>query len=154
MNLTRSLDALEGLVDDQATRGPDEVNAALARFLVVRICGYLEQVVEECCKAFLTSKSSPQAASFGASWLGTGRNPKPSNLIDLTRRFDARWADQLEALLKDDDERLHRELSFLVNRRNLISHGLNEGIGTRRALNLVEPTKQVANWFIVTFDPR
>lgn len=154
VNLTRSLNALETLVRTDSTNRSDEVNAALARFLVIRTCGYLEQVVEECCKAFLQSRSSPRASSFGTSWLGTGRNPKPGNLVDLTRRFDAGWADQLESLLKADDEKLHRELSFLVDRRNHISHGLSEGIGIRKALDLVYPSRQIARWFIDTFDPR
>lgn len=153
-NLTRSLTSLEKVVASNDASRSDEVSAALARFLVVRTCGYLEQVVEECCKAYLKSKSCPRSSSFGSSWFGVGRNPSSVKLIDLTKRFDATWADQLETMLKADDEKLQRELAFLVDRRNVISHGLNEGIGTRKALSLVAPAKEIANWFIKTFDPR
>lgn len=153
-NLTRALDSLEATVKNDGPGRADDVNAALARFLVVRTCGYLEQVVEECCKAYLSSKSCPRSASFASSWLGTGRNPSSHKLVDLVTKFDANWAEELDALLKADDEKLHRELAFLVNRRNMISHGLSEGIGTRKALDLVAPARQIATWFISTFDPR
>jgi hypothetical protein len=131
----------------------DEVTRALARFLVVRACGYLEQVSEESCKSFIHSKTIPQVSAYGASWLGRGANPHPENLVQLVERFDATWSDELELLLRDDDELLWREISLLVDRRNKISHGLSEGIGARKALDLAAYATTVANWFLNRFDP-
>lgn len=154
VNLKSSLKALEKLVNDTSPSRGDDVDSALARFLVVRTCGYVEQVVEICCKSYLKSKSDLRSSSFGASWLGRGRNPSTESLVALVRRFDGIWAEELDLVLSEDDERLGRELDFLVDRRNKIVHGLNEGIGVRKALNLVEPALTVAEWFIEKFDPR
>jgi len=154
VNLRVSLNALERLVkDSNPTRG-DDIDSALARFLVIRTCGYLEQVVDICCKSYLKSKSDLRSSSYGASWLGRGRNPSTDALVSLVRRFDGAWADELHQLLSDDDERLGRELDFLVDRRNKIAHGLNEGIGIRKALDLVEPAVTTGEWFITKMDPR
>jgi len=152
--LRRSLADVEALVNKPALGEPDEVARALARFLVVRACGYLEQVVDESCGAYITSKSSPQVARHGRSWLGRGANPTPDGLVALVRRFDSSWADDLKKLFEADDPRLHREISLLVDRRNKIAHGLGEGLGARKALDLVSLTLQVADWFVSRFDPR
>ncbi len=150
----RSLEALELLVRSANADRGDDVNSALARFLVIRTCGCIEQVVEECSKAYLKSKSDTRSASFGSSWFGRGRNPSRDALVSLARRFDPKWGDELEDLLNANDELLGRELAFLVDRRNKIAHGLNEGTGVRKALDLVSTANEIANWFIVTMDPR
>lgn len=153
-NLKTSLEALEKLVKESNSGRGDDVDAALARFLVVRTCGYIEQVVEVCCISYLKSKSDLRSSSYGASWLGRGRNPSKDALVNLVRRFDGAWADELAQMLVSDDEKLGREIDFLVDRRNKIAHGLSEGIGVRKALDLVEPALTVAEWFILKMDPR
>ena len=150
----RSLLDLAVLVERPPRSQPDDVSRSLARFLVVRTCGYLEQTVEESCRAFLDSKSSPTSASFGKSWLGRGTSPSPANLVVLVQRFDHKWSEELSQLLADNDEFLHREVKFLVEKRNSIAHGRSEGIGARKALDLVSAATDVAAWFILRFDPR
>ena len=153
-NLEKSLTGLHDLVNAQARSAEDEVLRALSRFLIIRSCGFLEQVSEECCRAYLASKADPRSSGFGGSWLGRGRNPSPGNLVELVRRFDAAWADELEDRFNQDDERLRREVSFLVDRRNKIAHGLSEGVGVRKAMDLVLVAIEVTEWFILRLDPR
>jgi hypothetical protein len=57
-------------------------------------------------------------------------------------------------LFEDNDQELKRELGLLLDRRNAIAHGLNEGLGARKALDLVTYARLVTDWFIVRFDPR
>ncbi len=151
--LERSLKALVKLVDEQARSGSDDVVRELSRFLVIRSCGLVEQIAEECCRSYLRSKSDPRSSSFGQSWLGRGANPSPGNLVKLVSRFDPRWADDLNHLFDADDELLKRELVFLVDRRNKIAHGLSEGIGARKALDLADIALAVSGWFISTVNP-
>jgi hypothetical protein len=153
-NVETRLKELARLVERPPSGQGEDISAAMARFLVIRACGYLEQTVEECCRAYLTSKSAPTAASFGRSWLGRGGNPWPGSLVQLVRRFDGSWGDELQALFDRDDEQLKREVSLLVDRRNKIAHGLSEGIGARKALDLVAATEPIADWFIWRLDPR
>ena len=152
--LSRSLESVAALVRSPQRDQSDEVRTALARFLVIRACGYLEQTTEESCKAFVASKSIPTVASYGASWLGRGASPKPEHLVTLVKQFDTSWSEELEAFLRNDDDLLWREVSFLVDRRNKMAHGASEGTGARKALDLTEHASRVAEWFLVKFDPR
>lgn len=56
-------------------------------------------------------------------------------------------------MLAEQDELLHRELSFLLDRRNKIAHGHSEGITVRKALDLKRVAVQIADWFILRFNP-
>ena len=152
-NLNRSLDGLVLLVKNHGLKD-DEVKAQLARFLVVRTAGYLEQVISESCRAYLISKSNRYSASFGISWLERSRNPSPDTLKKLVAKFNnSDWNDSLEQLLNNDDKYIHSELCFLIDRRNKIAHGESENVTVSKALDLVEPAINVAKWFISTFDP-
>ncbi len=81
------------------------------------------------------------------------REPNLRELTDLVGRFDAIWREEFEELLSDDDERLKRELAFMGDRRNRIARGLNEGITRDKALMLKEVAAEVADWFILRFNP-
>lgn len=154
MQIESSLQSLERLVDRIAKSEDDEAIGSLARFLVVRSCGYLEQVTEECCRSYISTKADRRAGAFAASWLGHGRGVHPENLIALAGKFDATWADELTTFFDDDDQEFRREVSFLVDRRNKIAHGISEGIGARKALDLATYAQLTADWFIRRLDPR
>jgi len=153
VNLRSALLDLAILVRNPPNGQADGVTSALSRFLVVRTCGYLEQTIDDCCRAYLASTSSPKAAAFGSSWLGHGASPNPGKLEEVVGRFDVAWKDELHDFLTEDDEFLKRELSFLVDRRIKIAHGLNENLGAVKALGLLDSTLVIADWFIETLDP-
>lgn len=153
LNLDRSFKELERLVKDIQVSEEPEKAAALSRFLVVRTCGFLEQMVEKSCVAYLESKSDFRSASFSRSWFGSGANPTPNKLVTLVSKFDPAWSAELEDLFKRNDELLLREINFLVDRRNKIAHGVNESVGIRKALDLVGHARVVANWFTEKFKP-
>jgi hypothetical protein len=125
----------------------------LGRLLVVRSCGYLEQTVVETCRGYIEGKSGGPARSFAHSWIERGPNPSPDALTALTGRFDAGWAADLESFLDADDQRLRREIAFLVDRRNRIAHGLNEGVGPTKALTLKDIACETADWFVLRLNP-
>lgn len=145
---------VERLVRHPLTGQPNEVTGALARFLVVRSCGYLEQAVKECCLAYITSKSDPRVLPHAASVFRRSINPRPEQLLTIVRAFDSSWESELADFLDNDDQRLKRAISFLVDRRNKISHGLGENVTSRKALDLLEAADDVVTWFVLRFDPR
>ena len=108
MQLSASLTEVEELVDRPPVAVTDEIARALSRFLVVRACGYLEQVVEECCKTYAQAHSDLRVSNYASASWRRGFNPTPKALTELVVRFDALWADELRALLDRDDERLSR----------------------------------------------
>lgn len=153
-SLKQKLDALEVLATAPPKNpGDEDVVGYLSRFLVVRSCGYLEQVSLEVCRGYITGKSGGLVRAFAHSWLEKSRNPSPENLEELVGRFNANLVDDFRALLDRDDQVLRRELSFLVDRRNKIAHGLNEGIGALKAATLKELACEIADWFVLRLNP-
>jgi hypothetical protein len=154
-----AVNSLRGRLEDLelviTTNGdlPDEARQALARFLLLRSCGYLEQVVLEVCRGYVNDRSGGPVRVFANTWLARASNPTPEALCVLVGRFDAGWGQELGDVLGAEDQRLHRELEFLVDRRNRIAHGLNEGIGLQKALVLKGVAYEVADWFILRFNP-
>jgi hypothetical protein len=153
-SLRQKLDELAAIIERPAEQAvPDDAADWLARFLVVRSCGYLEQTIAEVGRAYTRERSGGPVRAFAISWLERSPNPTPEALVVLTGRFDARWASYLADFLDEDDQRLSREVFFLVDRRNRIAHGLSEGVGRTKALALKDVACEVADWFIARFNP-
>lgn len=131
----------------------EEATSLLVKLLVVRSCGFLEQVVFHVCREYVSEKSWGMVRSFAHTWLEHSRNPSPKALDELVGRFDESLRLDFLDLLERDDEYLKRELAFLVDRRNKIAHGLNEGLGLAKALQLKKVACEIADWFILRFNP-
>ena len=149
-----SLVELRGTVNTSTTGNDETIHAALARFLIVRSAGHVEFTFDQCIGSFAIAKSHPAIASYVTSGLYTGRNPWPGTLVGRLSRLSNGWGQELDAFLREEDERRRRELSFLVDRRNKIAHGLSEGIGRRKALDLCDMAVEVADWLVLRLDPR
>lgn len=153
-NLERSLSRVAVLVATPSPGEPDEVTRALSRFLVIRTCGHLERTVQECCRVYVENKSFGRVNQFSQSWLKRLDNPTPDRLLELVGRFDSALRGELESLFDENDGELRREISLLIEKRNLIAHGESEGIGSRKALDLLNYSRTLTDWFIRNFDPR
>ncbi len=153
-NLKSNLDSLAMLVDRPPGHLDDpEIQPWLCRILVVRSCGYLEQVTVEVCRSYVAQKSGGLVRTFAQSWLERSRNPTPVNLEELVGRFDAIICDEFKVMLDADDGRLRREVAFLVDRRNKIAHGISESVNRSKALQLKGIAYELADWFILRFNP-
>lgn len=152
-SLERRLDELISITRSNDRGLSSEIRSWLARLLVVRSCGYLEQVTVEVFRAYVDAKSGGMVRSFARSWLERSRNPTPERLLDAVGRFDDLLRQDLSELLELEDQRLYRELCFLVDRRNKVAHGLNEGITPVRALRSSEAAKEIADWFVLRMNP-
>jgi RiboL-PSP-HEPN len=152
-SLRENLAALRVVTEDSDKNLEPEVRSWLARLLIVRSVGYIEQVVVECCREHVRQRSGGMVQNFAHSWLERSKNPSPENLAQLLGWFDQGLRDEFEDFLHEGDERLYRDLSFLVDRRNRIAHGLNEGIGAQRALELVDAGQDMVDWFILRLNP-
>lgn len=141
---------LNGLADNSSA----EVEQAISRFLVVRACGHIEFTFEESFCAFTESRSSPNVASFVRSGFFRGSNPKPTRLTETLRKLDPAISGTIVAYLEADDQRLSRELSFMVDRRNKIAHGQSENVSRRRALQLAEVALEIGDAVTASLDPR
>lgn len=153
-SLAAKLDSLAALLDPTTQLAhTEEVSGWLARLLVVRSCGYLEQTVAEVSRAYVDERSGGLVRTFARSWLERSGNPGPDRLENLLGRFDKGLRDEFAEYLDADDQRVRRQLAFLVDRRNRIAHGLNEGVAGRKALELKSEACEVADWFILRMNP-
>ena len=151
--LTQSIESVAEWVRNPPEKSTDDERIWIARFFVVRTCGYLEQVVYESARAYVDAKSGGPLRAFSQSWISRTRNPSPENMLELAGRFGGKFEEGLRDLLDDDDQRLYREISLLVDRRHKIAHGLNEGLTGSKAVILYECALEVADWFLDAFNP-
>ena len=91
--------------------------------------------------------------SFAHSWLERSGNPNPGYLGTLVGRFDATMSEEFTDFINESDGRLKREIDFLVDRRNKIAHGMSEGINQTKAVQLKGVACEVADWFVLRFNP-
>jgi hypothetical protein len=154
VSIKSQLDLLASAVENPPESWGVDEQAWLTRFLVIRSCGYLEQVVAEVVRAYVREKSHGMVRSFAISHMTNVANPTPRNLSALVGRLDNGLSEDLEVFLSRDDEYLQRELSALVDKRHRIAHGLNEGVHRERALAYYQAADEISQWFIEHFDPR
>lgn len=155
LDLKQSKDSLVDLRSAVAESNVDApILAHLCRLLAVRSAGHLEFTFDKCLEHFANAKSHPYIAGHVIASLYKGRSVKPNALIDRFRDINTDLAVDLEILLAADDERLRRELAFLVDRRNAIAHGQNHGLRTRKALDLADVALEVGDWIVERLDPR
>ncbi|WP_407698565.1 HEPN domain-containing protein [Streptomyces calvus] len=152
VSLRQSIEPLAEWVRNPPSQRTDDEKMWLVRFFLVT-CGHLEQVVFECARAYIDGKSGGPVRVFSQSWIVRTKNPSPDNILSLAGRFGGDFEARLKDLLEADDQRLHRELSLLVNRRHQIAHGLNEGLTGSKAVMLYECALEVADWFLENLNP-
>lgn len=138
----------------EAPAEPPDVGAQLARFLVVRSTGYIEVTFETCIKHFAEAKSHPAIARHVAAGLFRGRNPRPDVLVERIKTLSETWAAELLAYLAEEDDRVKRELEFMVDRRNKIAHGQSESVNRRKAVDLADIALDLGEWLTLLIDPR
>ncbi|MEU9805139.1 HEPN domain-containing protein [Mycobacterium sp. NPDC050853] len=149
----RRLTQLRDTIDQLPADTDDEIRASLARFLAVRSCGHVEFTFDECVAQYAKSKSHPNIAGYVRGGLFKGRNPRPEILVQRLRMLNQEWGNELDVLFQEGDNFRSRELGLLVNRRNGISHGQNEGLTPRKALDLAKLALEVADWISTRLHP-
>ena len=106
----------------------DETRADLARFLCVRVSGFVERAVVELLSAYAEDLASPQIAAFVQSELRYTTNLGATKLLDLLGAFDGAWRVDLEAFFSKDPE-AKDALDAVVAKRHRIAHGFDDGVG-------------------------
>ncbi|MBX3100567.1 MAG: hypothetical protein KF761_13430 [Salinibacterium sp.] len=127
---------------------------AMTRFLVVRACGHIEFTFDEAFCSYAESKSSPPIAAFVRSQFFRGSNPSAERIEVGLRKLDPARADRFVLLIDAEDQKVRRELGFLVDRRNKIAHGQSESVARRKALDLADIALSLGDWVMTELDPR
>jgi hypothetical protein len=128
-----------------------EVSGDLARYLCVRVSGYLEQSTVIICRSHCAKNSWGMVHQFASSYLDRAPNMSSANMIGLVRRFSSQIADELEAFLAIDER--GARLNALVGLRNDIAHGKQQGVSREQAWSYLDLSELVVDWLIEKFDP-
>jgi hypothetical protein len=102
------------------TQSDFEVQSDYAKYLVIRVCGLVEQVVLEIIQLHTSSRSNPRIANHVVWRMGMFQNPNIEKLLQLAGSFDKTWRAQLEKVISEE-ERI--ALSSITAQRNRIAHG-------------------------------
>jgi hypothetical protein len=143
------LDRYDAFVRDPTSELDLRVDAA--KFVCVRICGYVEQSLITLTTAHAEGRSAPTVARFVGSWMSRTQNPKREALVEFARRFEHAWGDELDAYFDQIDP--SDTFNSLVQTRNDIAHGLSTGINRDTLIRHFSLAVDVVDWFTAKLDP-
>lgn len=151
----RHLDLIDArdTLQEFARDGADNVERALARYLVIRAAGYLEAVRDDVADAYASAKAAPEVLRRVQHHLRGGQGVAPGQLLEFVKSFHPLWHDELKELLDEDDGILRSEIGSLVASRKKIAHGDGETVTASRALKWCLASQRVSKWLISRFDP-
>ena len=143
----RELERYERGLDELVTtlRSNPSGDEYLSRFLTIRACGFLEQAIKTLSRAHVDCKSGGTVRSFALTHLERARNPGPAAILQMLGRFDLALTSEFDEFLSRDDGSMRRELEGLVQKRNLIAHGENEGVRPTTALKHADLVRVVVD---------
>lgn len=102
-----------------------EARADFAKYLCVRVSGYLETSISELLKSYAAQRSGPNIARFIAVELDRFQNAKKDKILGLFGQFNEVWRDDLEGYLVDEKS---DAIGTIVANRHRIAHGEDSGL--------------------------
>ena len=102
-----------------------ELQSHWAKYLCVRVSGFLEVAVHEIYSQYAQDKAAQNVANYVTRNLNRFQNPNMTKIISLTNSFNKEWGvslkEQTEGQLKD-------AIDSICNDRNRTAHGRDSGI--------------------------
>ena len=131
----RQLDDLFGKVSNLDS--DLEMQSHWARYLCIRVSGFLEFAVSTMYKNYAKDKSAPFVVNYVNKQLSGFQNPNMEKILNITRAFNADWAKEIELEL-DNNSEIKDSIDSIVKNRNKIAHGENVGITYSRMKSYYE----------------
>lgn len=103
-----------------------EIQAIMARFLRVRVGGYIEVFIKERIRNFVEDRKSHKIiTSYIQAAVKNITNLQNKKLVELLKSFSPDWADYYERNVSDE---MKSSLSSVYDLRNNIAHGGNDSL--------------------------
>lgn len=150
------LDSLFGITEQLLSDGGDSVEQILpeiSRLLVVRCSGHIETTLSCCFLAFVARHSKSVIAGYIEGTYKKWQNPKPEYIKQLFHKVSPELELSFAAFLNNDDTNYGSSLGSLVSERDKISHGDNDRVTARSAMNYYRVTIAITDWLLLTFEP-
>jgi hypothetical protein len=118
-------EAVYGLLRGGGFKYEFEVQADLARYLCVRVSGFVDLAVTHLFQAYVTRHAPPKLVRFVTSSIVRHQNLKANRLLEITASVDLQWERELALFLTAERT---DALNSLVENRNQIAHGRSTAI--------------------------
>lgn len=117
---------IEMLIRTAKTLDPfGELQAHLTKYICVLTSGLLEVAVRSTLTTYASKKGAPRLVRYIERDLAQFQNPKMNKILDLIRKFDVTWADELRSATEGE---LKDAVDSVVANRHQIAHGSNVGM--------------------------
>lgn len=127
-----------------------EARADFAKYLCVRVSGYLETSITELLRAYAAQSSSPEVARYVAKDLEWFQNAKKTRILEIFGKFDSGWKADLEAYLVDEKA---DAVGTIVGNRHKIAHGEDSTVTVVQVLQLWDEVKKIVDHIADLLDP-
>jgi len=104
-----------------------EMQSHWAKYLCIRVSGFLEVAVSTIYKNYAKNKAAPFVVNYVDKQLSSFQNPNMEKILKITRAFNPDWAKEIEIELINNSE-IKDSIDSIVDVRNKIAHGENVGI--------------------------
>ncbi len=148
--LKNQLDELYIRADPRSISDP-EIAGDLARYLCIRVSGYLEQATAIILRNYCEKNSYGDVQKFAMSWLDRTPNLSSDAMLNLVGKFNRSASDELKGFLEIEER--GSSLNSLIGIRNDIAHGRNQGLSRTQAWQYFEVAELVIEWLLSKFDP-
>ena len=141
--LNRQFQQLWNLIEKTQSASDDnfELRAHWARYICVRVAGFLENAVLEIFGDFARKAASKPVADFATSVLSDVQNPKAKKFVEIAGSFNIAWVGPIESYL-DANGRGEAINSIMANRHD-IAHGRYSGITMARVIDYLGKSVEV-----------
>ena len=141
--LRRQLDELYVRADPRSIEDP-ELASDLARYLCVRVAGFLEQAVAVLLRDYCEKGSWGSTQRFAVSCLERMPNLRADALIGLLGKFNRSWASECGDFLAEGER--GNTLNALIGIRNDVAHGRHQGLSREQVWSYYEVINSVIVW--------
>ena len=119
---------LDALFDKVKEIQDIELQSEWAKYLCVRVSGYLEVSIRTIYTEYARNKSHKNVANFVSSRLSGFQNPNMEMIFQRAGAFNQDWRRELENI----DDEIKTSVNSIVTLRNKISHGDDVDLTYRR----------------------
>jgi RiboL-PSP-HEPN len=102
-----------------------EIRSHWARYLCIRVSGFLEVSVRSIYSQYAKDKSAPFVANYIEKQLSNFQNPNMEKILNIVRSFNPLWA---ESLGRSVEGEIKDAIDSIVAVRHKVAHGDNVGI--------------------------
>lgn len=127
-----------------------EARADFAKYLCVRVSGFLESAITLHLAEHARGTSAPRISHYVGRRLGYFQNAKKDKILDLFGEFDPEWRADLERFLVDE---MADALGTIVANRHKIAHGDDSTITYARVREHWLTIQQIVNHIADLVDP-